>query len=221
MIKNITYKVFIEQIQRRLQNDFPSSEFTVTANEISLYVYQALSTAITVAANQYYALEGMYTTPDSFVSTFKFPASSLTRDWDTGRYLITLPHPPVNLPLGYSILSPVLVGQGRKSISLIAINGYQKGYALKFAVPGYGIFYEIEGNQMLITCEDMDLINSDLKLYVSMLSPRGQTGNDTDTINAPDETLAVVFDQVVARLAQRVATPKDANNDGANKKTEA
>lgn len=221
MIKNVTYKAFIEQIQRRLQNDFPSHEFTVTDNEIGLYIYQALATVITNLANQSYAMEGLMVVPEGFISRFKFPASTFKRDADTGEYNVTLPHPPINLPLGYSIMSPFLAGAGTKSVSLIAINSFQKGYALKFAHPDYGVFYEVEGSNMILTSEDFDLINSGLSLFVPMLSPRGKTGSDTDTINASDETLAMVFDAVVARLSQRVATPRDADNDGANKKTEA
>jgi hypothetical protein len=220
MITNITYKVFIEQIQRRLQNDFPSNEFTATDNEIALYIFQALATAITTAANQAYAVEGIYTTPEAFITTFRIPATDFTRDDDTGQYIATLPHPPLNLPLGYSVLAPTLVGKAQKSFPLIAINGYQKGYAFKMAMPEYGIYYEIEGNKMFITSEDLELKQSGLKLNVSMLSPRGK-GSDDETINAPDDILTQVFDAVIARLTQRVNTPKDTINDGANKKTEA
>lgn len=219
MIKEITYKVFTEQIQRRLQNDYPSGEFTVTSNEILLYIFQALGQAITNAANQYYSVEGLAATPEAFITTYKFPASSLKKDYDTGRYVLVLPHPPLNVLYGYSIMSPYFAGSGAKSFPLIKINGYQKGFALQLSSPSYGIYYEVEGAQMLLTSEHLDLINSGLKLFVPMLSPRGQS--DNDTINASDETLAVVFDAVVARLSQRMGTPKDASNDGANKKTEA
>ena len=219
MIKSITYKVFIEQIQRRIQNDFPSSESTVTANEIALYVYQAIATAITQASERAFAVDGIHSAPEGFITTFKFPPSAIKKDYDTGCYEVTLPHPPVNLPLGYSIMAPYFTERGQKTYPVIWINSYHKSYALKLATPDYGIYCEAEGDKLIFTCPDYDLINSGMKLFVPMLSPRG-SGNDTDTINVADDVLAFVFDAVVARMTQRVATPKDTINDGANKRNE-
>ncbi|MEJ7831210.1 MAG: hypothetical protein WKF91_23595 [Segetibacter sp.] len=221
MIKNVQYNQFAERIKRRLEGDWPSYEFTVTNNEIYLYLQDSIAKVMTALAEKSYAVEGIYSVPEGFKTRLTFPANIIKKNWDDNTYEVMLPHPPLNLPLGYSIESPQLAGGGNMNYPLMAVHGFNSGYYNKFTHNPDGMCYRIIGSKMIIDTNGFDIINSGLKLYITMLSPRGETGSETDTINLPDDAMSMVFDEVIARLLPRVGMPRDTINEGANKKTEA
>lgn len=218
MIKQITYGVFAELVQRRLQNDFPNSDFTVTENEIFLYTYPAIAQVITAQAGQYYAVEGIFPDLNSFNLTYKFDLSTaLTKDVDTGDYYLTLPQVPVGLPEGVSIKSPTIIGSGKRSYPLIYISGNSRNYALKMPTPSFGGYWYYEASKLVIITPE-NLLTIGKKLSVTMIASRGQ--NTTDVMNLSDEAFAAVFDLVINKLTQRIMQPKDLVNDGVDKKTD-
>jgi hypothetical protein len=220
MITQITYKVVCERIKRRLANGWPNIKFNITDNEILLYFYDAVATVITKYSNDAYSAEGVRSVPEGFITTYKFTGTQISRDQDTGEYYIILPAPPVNLPLGYSIVSPTFAGSASRSYPLIAIHPHQRGYWNKIATPDYGVYYWVEGSMMYMDSRGVNLINSGLTLYLPILSPRSATGDYSDVVNIPDDAMNLCFEMVVQALTERRNTPTDRVNDGNSQYTQ-
>ena len=200
IIGNITFAILFERIKRRLANNYGSIFDNISNNEISLYLYEALAVAITQQSNAGLGIDGIRAIPEGFLTTYSF--SSFNKDYDRGIWTISLPQPPVNLPLGYSIVSPYFSKNGSTSIPLIAINPYQRGYASKLGKPNYGVYYWVENNIMFLDGDGRDITQLG-KLYVPMQSPRSETGDDNDTISLPDDQMSFVFDLVINKLTLR------------------
>jgi len=213
IINNITFGVFVERVKKFCENNWPDQKLDVTSNEILLYVYEGIGVAIVNAAEKGYQAEGILALPEGFLTVYKLAASSFTQDQNTGIYQVTMPAPPVNLPLGYSISAPFFAGYNSKSYPLIAVNASQVGYFDKIEMPNYGVFYWPEGSIFNMYSPNVNLYESGLTLYLRMLSPRSLTNTDTDTINVPDDQLLVVFDIVCQKLIARMNRPKDLATD--------
>jgi hypothetical protein len=220
MITTITYKKFAERIQKFLANNWPDIANTITPNELYMYVFGSMAVMIETDANQKYQLEGVYPSQDGFVTTYAFAMSDLSFDYDSLEYALTLPFPPVNLPLGYSIKTPHFTGGGGPSFALIPVHAYQWGYQNQLPTPDFGGFYKVENSAMTIIAPNVDLINSGWTLKVPMLSPRSATGADTDIINMPDGALEQVFNMVVEKLLNRKQQPMTNVNAGVERYTE-
>lgn len=210
-LNNITFQVFAERVKRRIFNGYPSIAENTTNNEIYLYFYEACGVAITRMSNSNLQVEGVRSIPEGFLTTYKF--STFTKDYARGWYSVTLQQPPVNLPLGYSIVSPYFGNAGFVGYPLIAVHPFQRGYYSKLPTPNFGGYYFVENNIFYVDTVGAD-INSVGSLYVPMLSPRTATGSDTDTINMPDDAFSMVFDIVVQKLTQRLEIKKDRETDG-------
>jgi hypothetical protein len=211
LITGITWAMAIERVQRRLFNGWQSIAANVTSNEIALYLYEAIAFVICQNSNRNIQIEGVRAIPEGYITTYQF--TSFTKNYTTGNYTITLPQPPVNLPLGYSIVSPYWGGNVSMSYPLIAINPNQRGFYSKLPTPNIGIFYWVENSTMYIDSKGVDL-NTLGTLFVPMQSSRPATGNDSDYINLPDDQMSYVFDMVINKLTQRLSVPQDNFNDG-------
>jgi hypothetical protein len=210
-IQSITFGVAAERIKRRIFNGYPTVAENLSNNELYLYLYEAIALVIVQTSEKGLQVEGARSIPEGFITTYKF--TSFTKDITTGYYSVVLPHPPVGLPLGYSIVSPYFAANGTTSFPLIAVNPFQRGYYDKIASPNYGVFYFVENNDLYIDFRGKDALSAG-SLYIPMLSPRPVTGNDTDLINLPDDAMSMVFDIVVNKLTQRIQMPTDEINDG-------
>jgi hypothetical protein len=210
-ISSITYAVAVERIKRRIFNGWPTVAENLSNNELLLYLYEAIALVMVQTSNNGLQVDGIRSIPEGFITTYKF--TSFTKDTLTGYYTFILPHAPIGLPLGYSILSPYFASASGTSYPLIAVHPYQRGYYDKIASPKYGIFYFVENNDFYIDFRGADAMAVGT-LYVPMLSPRPQTGNDTDLVNLPDDAMSMVFDIVVNKLTQRLKAPQDNLNDG-------
>ncbi len=211
IINQITYKVAAERIERRLFNGWPSIAANITSNEIYLYLYEAVAAVIIQQSNLNIRVDGVRSIPEGFITTYKY--STFSKDYNTGLYYITLQAPPINLPLGYSIISPYFANNSNVSSPLILVSSYQRGYNKLLPTPNFGIYAYVEGSTMFIDTNgtDITLLGT---LYVPMLSARSATGNDTDVINIPDDAMSTVFDIVIQKLTQRLQIPQDNVNDG-------
>jgi len=216
IISSISFGQFVEQIKRHISNGWPDIADNYTDNEILMYVYSSLAVAITTASNNDYNISGIFSTPEGFITSYQFAASTFTRDPLTGYFKVTLPQPPVNLPLGYSIQAPTFVGNQSESYPLMWIETYHRGYAKKLPTPNFGLYGFVQGQTLFIDSNGQDITHTGLTLNVPMLSPRSATGNDTDIINAPDDALEFVFKDVVDKITGRVARPQVLTNDGNN-----
>ena len=213
IINNITFGVFVERIKKFAENNWPDQKLDVTSNEILLYVYEAIGKAIVEASNLSYTATGIRSIPEGFITTYQILSSSFVQDPVSGIYQFTMPSPPVNLPLGYSITAPYFGANASKSYPLIAVNPSQVGFFDKIESPNYGVFYWVTNSIFNMQCDYDDLTAANLTLYLNMMTPRSLTGSDSDVISIPDDELSNVFDTVVQKLIARMNRPKDLAND--------
>lgn len=213
LITTISWGQLIERIRLRLYNGWASIASNLEDNEIVLYLQEAIAVVITQQSNQGIQTEGVRNIPEGFITTFVIPSTNVIKNYTTGDYEVKLPHPPINLPLGYSVVSPYFAVAGQKSIPLIAIHPYQRGYSSSLPTPNYGVYYWVENDTMYLDFAG-NSVGKEYNIYVPMLSPRSKTGQDTDTIHLPDDSISYVFDMVIARLTQRLQVPSDNVNDG-------
>src|ERR1700749_596197 len=92
---------FIQRVQNHMRNGWPGSDATLTDNIVLLYIDQALAYTV---VGQVYAnakVEGTLVTPEGWLTTYNL--TNIQQDSNTGDWYVTLPQPPVSLPLGYSI----------------------------------------------------------------------------------------------------------------------
>lgn len=214
MITTITYGKFVEQIKKFVSNGWPDIADNYTDNEILMYVYQMLAAEIVVASTNNMKYTGFFSTPEGFITDYDFPVNLWSKDPNTGYYFVQLPEPPVNLPIGYSIQSPVFVGFGSESYPLIWVQTFQRGYGTKGPLPNFGIYCFVKNNTLFLDTQSKSLFGSGLTLRVPMLSSRSVTGNDADLINASDDQLAAVFEMVTDKLTGRLSRPQTLTNDG-------
>jgi hypothetical protein len=224
MIATVSFGQLIERVRRWLSNQWPDIADTTTNNEVALYVYEAIGEVITQQANQQYTATGIYPDQDSFVTNYSFPCTTLSYNFSSQVHTLTLPFPPINLPLGYSIKAPYFSGIGApgKSAPLLPVHGYQKGYSSELPMPDdVAATYEVEGNQMNIyVTSGIMLTLTGWTLNIPMLSARSKTGSDDDLINLPDGEMSMVFDIVTGKLANKLNRPRTQANTGAPRFTE-
>lgn len=214
MITTLTYDTFIERIKKRLANGWPNIKFSITDNEILMYVYEATATAITMLSTQGLKLDGIRAVPEGFLTTYKIAASSFVQDTNTSYFSVAMPAPLINLPLGYSISEPYFAGAGVPGLPIILVHARQKGFWNKIPTPDYGVYAWVEGLSFIMDGRGLNLALSGQTLYLRMLSPRSATGNTSDVMTMPDEAIKMVFDLVIDELTKRLQTPKDKTNDG-------
>lgn len=199
-----TYKSLIQRIKKHIANGFPNASFPVSDNELSLYIDQAVSFNLVGQVWNNAKLEGSLSTPEAYLTTFLLPA--LERDAITKEWYTSLPQPPVNLPLGYSIdygfFSDSVNGKG-VSVSFIK----QKRVAYRENLPQSPKPKAwVEGSKIIVEIPN-GIPPLGKNLYVRMASTRT---SDTDgEMTIPTDALENVFNNVVGKLIQRLQLPKD------------
>ena len=204
----ITKQVLIERIRRHIANDFPSADFSTSENEVLLYIDQALAFNLVGQVYNAAKVEGNICVPEGYLTTYSIgnlSQDSVTKDWYG-----TLPQPPISLPLGYSLdyayFADSVNGKGR-SIFLIK----QKRVAFRDNLPNpLGVRAWVEGNRIWLAASDgSSLLNQ--TLYVRMANT--STSSLTDVVALPDDAIEGIFNNVVAKLKDRLQLPKDVVQD--------
>lgn len=210
MASLITYSKaqLIERIKKHINNDFPSSEFNTTDNEILLYIDQALAFGLIGQVFSMAKVEGNLATPEAYLTTYSLPSLSqdnITKDWYS-----TLPQPPISLPLGVSITHAYFAnstyGKGR---SIFLIKGHRVAYREDMPMP-FGVRAWIEGSKIWLAASDgSSLLNE--TCYVTMTNTR--TSSLSDTMSLPDDAIEQIFSNVVSKLKDRINMPQDIIQD--------
>ena len=204
MALTYSWKQFIERIQIHILNDFPSSESTMTDNQILLYINEAMSSGIIGQVYSGAKILGTMEVPDAYIVRFQLAA--LTRDTPTGYWVTTLPQPPLSLPLGYSINRIYFANQTNgvgQDVNLIKAKrvGRRIDMPLQFGVRGW-----VTGNKLWLAASNgASLYNKDC--YIEMPSTRAV--NMTDAMPLPDDAAEMIFTKVVSRLKERLQLPQD------------
>ena len=203
-----TKQQLIERIKRHIANEFPDSSFSASDNEVLLYVDSAAAFTLVGQTYGMAKIEGNIAVGEAWLTTYALDA--LQEDTISGYWYTTLPQPPVNLPLGYSI-SRVYFGQGGlgQSREVLPIKAKRVGYRIDMPMPS-GARYWVEGSRMWVAAYDGQSL-LDLPLYATMAKTR--TESMTEALNMPDDAIEAIFTNVVAKLVQRMQLPKDIVQD--------
>ncbi len=198
----------IERIKRHIADDFPNAEFSVSDYETLLYIDQAA--AVTVIGQSYNnaKIEGNIAVGEAWYTTYLLP--DLAQDQVSGYWYTTLPQPPVNLPLGYSISRAFFAERGfGQSGEIMMIKAKRVGYRKNMPMPG-GARCWIEGSKLWVTASDGSSLYQ-IPVYATMVNTR--TENINETMNLPDDAIELIFNNVVAKMIQRMQLPKDIIQD--------
>lgn len=202
-----TKQMLVERIRRHVANGWPNNQFSASENEVLLYIDQALASTL---IGQVYAnakVDGNLATPEAWLTTYSVTP---LKDAITGDWYATLPQPPVNLPLGYSIdrVYAGVSGQGA-SQEFLPIKAKRVGYRKNMPLPN-GARYWVIGDKIWMAMHDGSPLGS-YTVYVTMAKTR--TDSYTETLNLPDDAIEVIFNNVVGKLVQRMQVPKDIISD--------
>lgn len=203
-----TKKLLVQRLRQHIANDFPSADFGASENEVLLYIDQAA--ASTVIGQMYMGakLEGNLATPEAYLCTYLLPA--LTQNSITGYWTTTLPQPPVSLPMGYSITRWYFAsssnGVGTDVIMIKSKRVARRNYMPKqFGVNGW-----IEGSTVFLEASNGASLRGN-NFYATILKTRTEDINET--LNLPDDAIEAIFQNVVAKLKDRLQLPKDVIQD--------
>jgi len=220
IIGTSTFGQFFDRVKKFLQNNWSDVKFDLTDNDIGMYTYECIGAVIAQMSERAFQEVGIRSVPEGFITTYKFTGADMSQDKDTGYYSLTLPSPPVGLPLGISLQSITFAKQGQVSFPVIWVNPYQKGFYDRIATPNFGVYGWVEGSTLFLNTQAFDLIGADLSIRVPMLSTRTATGSADDIMNVPDDALSMIFDMVVQKLTAKESKPRDNVNDGSPHITE-
>ena len=199
-----TKRQLIQRIRQHMADNFPSSEFGATSNEVLLYIDQALAHTMIGQVWQGAKLEGNIAMPEAYLTTYLLP--NLQQETATGYWYTTLPQPPVSLPLGYSIDDIYFANQANgKGIPVLMIKQKRVSYRNNLPMP-MGVRAWVEGSKLtLASSNGASLLNE--PIYVRMASTR--TSDLNETMNLPDDAIEVIFANVIGKLKDRMQIPKD------------
>lgn len=208
MALSFTWAQFIERIIRHINNNFPNENFSTSDNEVYLYINEAMAYGLVGQVWSNAKITGQIEVPDGYIVQFALPA--LTQDAVSGKWVTTLPQPPLSLALGYSInrIYPATAGfgQGQDVILLKPKRvGRRNNMPMQFGVYGY----VTNARLWLYTSNGSSLLGQ--TFYAEMPSTRATSLSDP--MNLPDDAAKILFDLVIARLLQRLQVPQDVIDD--------
>lgn len=204
MALTYSWKQLVERIQIQILNDFPSSESTMTDNQILLYVNEAMSSGLVGQVYGGAKILGTLEVPDAYI--IRFQLAALSKDTATGYWTTSLPQPPVSLPLGYSInriyFANSVDGVGQ-DVALIKAKrvGRRTDMPMQFGVRAW----VTGGTLWMAASNGSSLLNQNC--YIEMPSTRAV--NITDTMPLPDDAAEAIMTKVVARLKERLQMPQE------------
>lgn len=201
-------KMFIERVKRHMNNGFPNDEFSMSDNEINLYIDEAVAPQIKAAAYEHAKIDGVLAIPEGFLITYEI--TDLQQDPITGYWSAELPQPPLSLPLGYSITDAYFanapMGRGQ---SIFLIKAKRRPYRFNMARPT-GTFAWLENNKIWLEASNGHPLSGS-SLFVQMPSSRSTDNNSP--MNMPDDVLDAVFNSVTQKLTQRMLQQRDIVKD--------
>lgn len=199
-----TKKMLIERLRRHVANGFPNASFTASEKEVLLYIDQAIAPAMVGQVFNLAKVEGNLVMPEAFLTTYSF--NSIAQNTNTNEWYVTLPQPPVSLPLGYSI-TRVYFADAMNGVSqeVLMIKAKRRGYRNNMPRPS-GAECWVTGSTLWVTANDGSPLYG-LTLFVEMAKSR--TDDINEVMNLPDDIIETVFTNVVTKIVQRGQLPKD------------
>lgn len=203
-----TKRMFSERVRIHVGNNFPDSEMSLTENQVILYIDQVLATTLVGQSFAYAKLEGNICTPEAYLSTYNL--TDIQQESNTGYWFVTLPQPPVSLPLGYSITDVYFAKTAfGKSDPILPIKNKRVSYRTFLPLPT-GTRYWVEGSIMwLAASNNQPLLGQNL--YVQMAKTR--TNDPLEIMDIPDDANDSIFKGVIALCKERLGLPQDTIQD--------
>ncbi len=203
-----TKRQLVERLRRHLANGWPTSEFSITDNEVLLYIDAAVASTLVASMMGINKVTREMATPDAYIVTTQLDA--LTKNEITGEWYTNLPQTPLSLSIGYSITNAYFgdpaLGQ---SETIWLIKTKRAAYRNYMPRPA-GVSAIVKGNTISVKSSDgSPLINLDL--YVDMVTTR--TTDIDEPMNVPDDALELIFDKALAKCMQRMNIPFDVVKD--------
>jgi hypothetical protein len=203
-----TKQMLVQRIRKHISNGYANDDFSTSDKEIMLYIDEALSFNVVGQVYNGAKVLGTLEVPEGYLTTYQLDAlvqNQITGDWETN-----LPQPPVSLPLGYSVTRCYFANsQYGISQEILLIKAKRAGYRNLMPKPA-GAQGRVNGRKLMITANDGSPL-SNLTVYAEMINTR--TSSLSDELNLPDDAIEGIFNNVVAKLAQRYGMPKDIIKD--------
>ena len=204
----VTTQMMIDRVRRTYYNNYPSSESVLTDNEILLFVNDAVAAAAAKQTNENYAITGIMSVPEGYITTFEITA--LVKDDDTGFYSASIPHPPLGLAQSSGIQSCYFVGLRGQSKPIIHVSPNEVDFFRFMPGPPQSAFFWIEGATIFIFARTN--IQSTAKINLRMAT---MVTNDLDApINLPPDAIDMVYNVILGKLLQRKQIISDEVIDG-------
>lgn len=204
-----TKQSLIQRIRKHISNGYANDDFTTTDRELMLYIDQALAYN---AVGQIYAgakVMGTIDVPEGYLTTYAL--SALVQDAITGEWYATLPQPPVSLPLGYSITRAYFANASNgASQDILPVKAKRAAYRNNMPKPAGAQYRIVNGSLIYISDNDGAPLFA-YPVFVEMLNTR--TSSIDETLNLPDDAIEGIFNNVIQKLIQRYAQPKDIVKD--------
>lgn len=201
-------KQLIERVRRHLADGWPAVEFSVTTNEVLLYIDAAIASTLVASMVGIAKLTKELSTPESYIITTQL--SPLVKNDATNEWYATLPQTPLSLSLGYSITNAYFADAANgQSQPIWLIKAKRSAFREYMPRPG-GTSATVRGNIIYIK-EKYATALAGFSVYVDMVTTR--TSDITAPMNLPDDAIDAVFDKVVAKCMQRMGIPRDVVKD--------
>ena len=202
-----TKAAMIERVKRHMVNNFTNDDFSISDNELLLYIDSAVASSMIANTYGNAKLQGEMAVAEAWYVT---NALTLVQDVVNFNWYATLPHPPASLPLGYSVSDLYFVdADGTQSDPVLLIEAKRNSYRRYLPMPN-GIRASFEGSKVIFTASN-GIPLQDMTPYITMVSTR--TTDVNAPMEIPDDALDLIFDSVVKRLVQRLGFPMDTIED--------
>jgi hypothetical protein len=200
--------MLVERLRRHFSNGFPSSESSISENEMLLYIDEAVPFVMKGQMFENAKVTGFLETPDAYMTTYELPV--LTRNAALSVWETTLPVPPLSLPSGYSI-NDLFFASEENGVGHNVFIVKQKRLSYRDYMPKpSGVHASIDGKTIRLQhWEGSSLFG--LQLYARMPSTR--TGGLDDVMNLPDDAISGVFNYVDKIISRRLMMPQDIIKD--------
>lgn len=208
MAISITKKVFIQRIRQHMANGWPNDEFSITDNEVLLYLDSATASTVVATMLGMAKITGEMATPEAYIVTTQL--SVLVKNEITNEWYTTLPQTPLSLSIGYSITNAYFGDPAYgESQPIWLIKNKRK--ATRYYLPNpVGVSAGVRGNNIYVKSSDGTSLLG-LDLYVDMVQTR--TNDKSETVNMPDDVFDAVFDKVIMKCKDRLGMPRDIIKD--------
>lgn len=205
-----TRRVLVQRVRKHLSDSRNISDsFAPSDNEILLILDQSAATRIIGQAYSGAKVEGALYIAESYLITYALP--QLLQDKATNFWYVTLPQPPISLPLGYSVnrvyAKDATYGQLSDAYPIKA-----KRVGRRLSMPMQpGVRYWIENNTLWLAAHDNTSLYG-MNWYINM--PSARTSDMDAVMNMPEDDISFVFSETVKVLMQRFGIPQDIVLDG-------